>query len=74
MAKNYRKVSIIVEVPARKPFFNLAGVAFDNRDGSINFNLHIFPGVRFHVGIPKVVTGEETPQDSGTTGEPPFRS
>lgn len=69
MAKEYRKVSIIVEVPGRKAFFNQAGVAFDNRDGSLNFQLHIFPDVKFHIGIPKVVNGEET---HGDDPEKPF--
>lgn len=63
MAKEYRKVSIIVEVPKRKAFFNQAGVAFDNKDGSINFQHHMFPGVKFHIGIPKVVNGEESAEE-----------
>ena len=62
MAKEYRKVSIIVEAgEGRKAFFNPSGIAFDNRDGSINFQLHIFPGVKFHIGIPKTVNGDEKP-------------
>jgi hypothetical protein len=64
VAKEYRRVSIIVEVPNRKAFFNQTGVAFDNKDGSLNFQLHMFPGVKFHIGIPKVVNGEETHDDS----------
>ena len=62
MARNYRIVSQIIEVPNRKPFFQKVGVAFDNKDGSINLNLHFFPGVQLHVGIPKVVNGDE-PKD-----------
>lgn len=58
MAKNYRIVSQIIEVPGRRPFFQKCGVAFDNKDGSINLNLHMFPNVQLHVGISKVVNGD----------------
>jgi hypothetical protein len=75
MAKNYRIVSQIVERPNRKPFFNKVGIAYDNRDGSINFNLLFFPGVQLHVGLPKEVNGEEPPDAPPSEGgKPPFLS
>ena len=72
MAKNYRVVSQIIERPGNKPFFQKCGVAFDNRDGSINLNLHLFPAVTFHVGIPKVVNGDEGRQQPNEDA-PPFK-
>lgn len=72
MAKNYRKVSIIVKAgEGRKAFFNPAGIAFDNKDGSINFSLHVLPGVQFHIGIPKVTNGDEKP-DNPSSEDTPF--
>jgi len=29
--------------------FVKSGIAFDNKDGSINFALYLFPGVKFHI-------------------------
>ncbi len=62
MARHYRHVNLIIEREGRKPFFTKCGVAFDNRDGSLNFQLHLFPGVKFHIGIPKEVNGDDAPQ------------
>jgi hypothetical protein len=72
MSKNYRIVSQIVERPGRKPFFNKVGIAYDNRDGSVNFNLLFFPGVQLHIGLPKEVNGEEPPDSADQGGKPPF--
>jgi len=33
----------------RKTYYNRAGVAFQNRDGSLNLKLDLFPGVTFQV-------------------------
>ena len=66
MAKEYRQVSIITEVPNRKPFWNKVGVAFDNSDGSLNVQLCFMPGVKLHIGIPKEVNGDEPPEQKDT--------
>jgi hypothetical protein len=72
MARQYRDVSIIVERPGRKPFFAKSGVAFDNRDGSLNVKLHIHPGVTFHVGNAKEVNGGEERVDAPEDKDTPF--
>lgn len=70
MARNYRIVSQIIERPGRKPFFQKCGVAFDNKDGSINLNLHLLPNVQLHVGIPKVVNGDNPDHEPKETVDP----
>lgn len=36
-----------------KSFFTRQGVAFENRDGSLNVKLDLFPGLTFHIRDPK---------------------
>ena len=36
-----------------KTYFNRAGVAFENRDGSLNLRLDMFPSLTFQVREPK---------------------
>jgi hypothetical protein len=33
----------------QKTYFNRAGVAFENRDGSLNVKLDIFPNITFQI-------------------------
>jgi hypothetical protein len=33
----------------QKTYFNRAGVAFENRDGSLNVKLDLFPGLTFQI-------------------------
>jgi hypothetical protein len=36
-----------------RTYWNRAGAAFENRDGSINVKLDMFPGVNFQIREPK---------------------
>lgn len=54
MANKKQKVVYLL-VPAKgegkdqKTYFNRAGVAFENRDGSLNVKLDLFPGITFQI-------------------------
>ena len=39
----------VIEKSGDKSYWRQAGVAFENRDGSLNLKLHLFPAVRFQV-------------------------
>ncbi len=45
-------ISVIQENGAgkdKKSYFKQCGVGFENRDGSVNFRLDLFPNVTFHL-------------------------
>jgi len=50
-----KQKTVYLLVPAKgegkdqKTYFNRAGVAFENRDGSINVKLDLFPGLTFQI-------------------------
>jgi hypothetical protein len=50
-----KQKTVYLLVPAKgqgkdqKTYFNRAGVAFENRDGSINVKLDMFPGVTLQI-------------------------
>jgi|GEM_PF-3156634 len=53
-AKKKQKVVFLLvpgkgEGQDRKTYFNRAGVAFENRDGSINVKLDMFPTLTFNI-------------------------
>jgi hypothetical protein len=43
-----KTVYLLVEV-GEKTFWNRAGVAFENQDGSLNMKLDLFPDVTFNI-------------------------
>jgi hypothetical protein len=61
MNANGRKiVYLIVEQGGdRKPLWKSAGVAYPNRDGSLNVKLDIHPGLTFNVREPKSLGEQE---------------
>jgi hypothetical protein len=42
----------------KKSYWNRVGVAFENRDGSINVKLDFLPGVKLQIREPKGDAGE----------------
>jgi len=50
-----KKLTVFLLVPGKgegkdqKTYFNRAGVAFENRDGSVNVKLDLFPQVTFQI-------------------------
>jgi hypothetical protein len=50
MAKTVYLLSRVGNGNKQKTYFNRAGVAFDeNRDGSVNFKLDLYPGLTFQI-------------------------
>ena len=39
----------VIEKKGEKSYWHQAGVAFENKDGSLNLKLHLFPDLRFQV-------------------------
>ena len=59
MASN-RKDVFVITPPARegdKPFWRRCGVAWVNRDSSLNVRLDLFPGIDLQIRTPKERTG-----------------
>jgi hypothetical protein len=56
---NHKVVYLLVPGKGDKTYFNRAGVAFENSDGSLNVKLDMFPDLTFQVREPK----EEKPSD-----------
>lgn len=56
MATKAKVVYLLVPVDdkgnGKKTYFNRAGVAFENRDGSLNVKLDLFPSVTFQIREP----------------------
>jgi hypothetical protein len=56
MASKAKVVYLLVENKKEcsdaKTYFNRAGVAFENRDGSLNVRLDIFPALTFQIREP----------------------
>lgn len=54
---NHKVVYLLVpgkgEGTEQKTYFNRAGVAFENRDGSVNVKLDMFPDLTFQIREPK---------------------
>ena len=54
---NHKVVYLLVpgkgEGTEQKTYFNRAGVAFDNRDGSVNVKLDMFPDLTFQIREPR---------------------
>ena len=50
---NHKVVYLLVPGKGEKTYFNRAGVAFENSDGSLNVKLDIFPDLTFQVREPK---------------------
>jgi hypothetical protein len=57
VAKKSKVVYLLVPAKGQgedaKTYFNRAGVAFENRDGSLNVKLDLFPGVTFQIRDPQ---------------------
>ena len=53
MASNHKVVFLLVPGKGDKTYFNRAGVAFENSDGSLNVKLDMFPDLTFQVREPK---------------------
>jgi hypothetical protein len=49
---NHKVVYLLVPGKGDKTYFNRAGVAFENNDGSINVKLDMFPDLTFQVREP----------------------
>jgi hypothetical protein len=49
---NHKVVYLLVSGKGDKTYFNRAGVAFENSDGSINVKLDMFPDLTFQVREP----------------------
>jgi hypothetical protein len=53
MATQVKTVFLLVHAsgdgPDRKTYFNRAGVAFVNKDGSLNVKLDLFPALTFNI-------------------------
>lgn len=62
MAANRPKVVYLLVEVGENTYWNRAGVAFENSDGSLNMKLDLFPQVTFNIREPKE-NGEE--KDSG---------
>lgn len=56
---NHKVVYLLVPGKDDKTYFNRAGVAFENSDGSLNVKLDMFPALTFQVREPK----DDTEQD-----------
>ena len=67
--KKQKVVFLMVPGPDRKTYFNRAGSAFVNKDGSLNLKLDFFPQLVFNIRDPKPNGNGE---DGG--GQPPFRN
>jgi hypothetical protein len=56
VATNHKVVYLLVQAKGEgkedKTYFNRAGVAFENRDGSLNVKLDLFPGLTFQIREP----------------------
>ena len=55
-------VSVIQETGSgkdKRTFFHRCGVGFENRDGSVNLKLDLFPGVTLHVREKQENNGNE---------------
>jgi hypothetical protein len=44
-----RKDVFVIEKNGEKSYFNRCGVAFVNKDGSLNVKLDLFPGVQLQI-------------------------
>jgi hypothetical protein len=55
VANNKPQLIVFLLVPGKgegrdqRTYFNRAGVAFENRDGSLNVKLDLFPGLTFQI-------------------------
>ena len=43
------KYVFVIEKKGDKSYWHRAGVAFENKDGSLNLKLHLFPDLRLQV-------------------------
>ncbi len=50
MAKSETKVVSVIRKQGDKSYFHKCGVAFVNKDGSLNVKLDLFPETTFHIG------------------------
>ena len=50
----------------QKTYFNRAGVAFENRDGSLNVKLDLFPGLTFQIRDQEPAPPSQPSQSSAT--------
>lgn len=53
MAANKPKVVYLLVEVGDNTYWNRAGVAFENQDGSLNMKLDLFPNVTFNIREPK---------------------
>jgi hypothetical protein len=74
-----KQKTVYLLVPAKgigedqKTFFNRAGVAFENRDGSLNVKLDMFPGLTFQIREPQPNgNGDSRQAPATTTSDKPF--
>jgi hypothetical protein len=61
MAAKPKIVYLLVEV-GDNTYWNRAGVAFENQDGSFNMKLDLFPNVTFNIRDPKE-NGDREPEE-----------
>ena len=53
MAQTERKDIFVIQQEGDKTYWHKCGVAFVNRDGSLNLKLDLFPNVQLQVRDPK---------------------
>lgn len=54
----------------RKTYFNRAGVAFENKDGSLNVKLDMFPGLTFNIRESLPANGNGNSERAETVAAP----
>lgn len=62
MAANKPKVVYLLVEVGESTYWNRAGVAFENNDGSLNMKLDLFPAVTFNIRDPKENGDQESPK------------
>lgn len=60
MSTKKHTIYVINTNESGKSYWNRAGVAFENKDGSFTFMLDVLPQTRFQLREAKLATSEET--------------
>ena len=70
MSTKKHTIYVINTSESGKSYWNRAGVAFENKDGSFTFKLDILPQTKFQLREEKPATKEEAPPSSGSPRQP----